>query len=161
MSRRIRLLLFPVLLASSLPAQAPAPSGDTLAYTTTSVRLRERPFPTARPIAVLSQGTTVRLYTCSEGWCSVTTSNLSGYLLEEFLSRQAPQAATQSTGRGYINVDGEFVPSPTRTADGQPPPGASGAVSGWRLQFQQTPSRHMFLAWRRREVATLGRPLAR
>ncbi len=136
MSRLIRFLLFPAILASSLPAQA-ALSGDTLAYTTTSVRLRERPFPTARPIAVLSQGTTVRLYTCSEGWCSVTVSKLSGYLLEEFLTSQPPQAATQSAGRGYINVDGEFVPSPTRTADGQPPPGASAQCQDGTYSFSK------------------------
>ena len=136
MSRLIRFVLFPVLVASRLPAQA-TPAGDTLAYTTTSVRLRERPFPTARAIAVLSQGTTVRLYACSEGWCSITISNLSGYLLEEFLSRQASPATTQTAGKGYINVDGEFAPSPTRTADGQPPPGASAQCQDGAYSFSK------------------------
>ena len=137
MSRLIRFLLFPVVLVSSLPAQAAPPAADTLAYTTTSVRLRERPFPTARPIAVLSQGTTVRLYTCWEGWCSVTVSSHSGYLLEEFLTRQAHQAATIQQGKGYINVDGEFVPSPTRTADGQPLPGASAHCQDGTYSFSK------------------------
>ena len=137
MSRLIRFLLLPVLLASSLPAQAAPSAADTLAYTTTSVRLRERPFPTARPLAVLSKSTTVRLYTCSEGWCSVTVSSLSGYLLEEFLTRHAPQAATTQQGKGYINVDGEFVTSPTRTADGQPPPGASAQCQDGTYSFSK------------------------
>lgn len=137
MSRLIRFLLFPVLLTSSLSAQAAPSAADTLAYTTTSVRLRERPFPNARPIAVLSQGTTVRLYACSEGWCSVTVSSLSGYLLEEFLTRQAPQAAATQQGKGYINVDGEFVPSPTRAADGQPPPGASAQCQDGTYSFSK------------------------
>lgn len=133
---RLRLLL-PVLLASSsLAAQVAPAASDTLAYTTASVRLRERPFPTARPLAVLSQGTTVRLYACSEGWCSVTVSNQAGYLLEEFLSRQPLQTATQQ-GKGYINVDGEFVPSPTRTADGQPPPGSSAQCRDGTYSFSK------------------------
>lgn len=136
MSRRTRFLLLPLLLASSLSAQGTSTS-DTLAYTTTSVRLRERPFPTARPTAILFQGTTVRLYTCSEGWCSVTVSTLSGYLLEEFLTRQAPQAAATQQGKGYINVDGEFVPSPTRTADGQPPLGASAQCQDGTFSFSK------------------------
>lgn len=136
MSRLIRFFLFPVLLASSLPAQAVPTAPDTLAYTTTSVRLRESPFPTARPVAVLSQGTTVRLYSCSEGWCSVTVSSHAGYLLQEFLTQQAPQAATQQ-GRGYYNIDGQFVPSPTRTADGQPPPGASAQCQDGTFSFSK------------------------
>src|SRR6266550_1271996 len=118
MRRLLFSLLCSALLAGPVSAQAPASSQDTLAYTTASVRLREKPFPTARSLATLSQGTAVRLYGCSQGWCSVAVSRLAGYLLEEFLSAEAPQAAT-SERRGYINSQGERVPSPTRTADGK------------------------------------------
>ena len=136
MSRLVRFLTFLALLASTLHGQVTPTPSDTLAYTTTSVRLRERPFPTARPLAVLSQGTTVRLYACSEGWCSVTVSHVAGYLLQEFLSTQPTQTATQQ-GKGYINVDGEFVPSPTRTADGQAPPGASAQCQDGTYSFSK------------------------
>jgi hypothetical protein len=47
--------------AAPLPAQARPSAKDTLAYTTATVRLREKPLPTARALAVLRQGTPVRL----------------------------------------------------------------------------------------------------
>ena len=115
--RRLLYLLAVISLAAPLPAQSRRSAQDTLAYTTTTVRLREKPTPTARALALLRQGTPVRLYECSEGWCSVVVSRLAGYVLEEFLTTQ-PQPIAQ--GRGYINSQGEWVPSPTRTADGQP-----------------------------------------
>src|SRR3989442_4176423 len=114
--RRLRFsLLCVAFLAGPVSAQAPVSSQDTLAYTTSSVRLREKPFPTARALAVLPQGTAVRLYGCSQGWCSVAVSRLAGYLLEEFFRAPASQAAT-SQARGYINSQGERGPSPPRAA---------------------------------------------
>jgi len=137
MRRLLFSLLCPVFLAGPVSAHAQVTSQDALAYTTASVRLREKPFATARALTVLPQGTAVRLYTCSQGWCSVGVSKLAGYLLEEFLSAQAPQAAT-SQGRGYINSQGEKVPSPTRTADSQPPPGATAHCSDGTFSFSRT-----------------------
>src|SRR5206468_11092553 len=108
--RRLRFsLLCSDLHVGPVSAQAPASSQDTLAYTTSSVRLREKPFPTARALAVLPQGTAVRLYGCSQGWCSVAVSQVAGYLLEEFLGARASQAAT-SQRRRYITSQGERVP---------------------------------------------------
>src|SRR2546428_568657 len=69
--------------------------------------------------------------------CSVAVSRLAGHLLEEFLSAQAPQAAT-SQGRGYINSQGEWVPSPTRTADGKPPTGATAHCRDGTFSFSRT-----------------------
>jgi len=137
MRRQLLSPLCSVFLAGPVLAQAPLTPLDTLAYTTTSIRLREKPFPTARSLAVLTQGTAVRLYSCSQGWCSVAVSRLAGYLLEEFLSAQAPQAAT-SQGRGYINSQGEWVPSPTRTADSQPPPGATAHCRDGTFSFSRS-----------------------
>lgn len=57
MRRLLFSLLCSALLAGPISAQAPASPQDTLAYTTTSVRLREKPFATARALAVLPQGT--------------------------------------------------------------------------------------------------------
>ena len=137
MRRLLFSLLCSALLAGPVSAQAPVSSQDTLAYTTSSVRLREKPLPTARALAVLPQGTAVRLYACSQGWCSVAVSQLAGYLLEEFLGPQAPQAAT-SQGRGYINSQGEWLPSPTRTADGQPPAAATAHCRDGTFSFSRT-----------------------
>jgi len=137
MRRVLFSLLCSALLAGPISAQAQVTPQDTLAYTTASVRLREKPFANARPLAALPQGTAVRLYTCSQGWCSVAVSQLAGYLLEEFLSAQATQAAT-SQGRGYINSKGEWVPSPTRTADGKPPEGATAHCRDGTFSFSRT-----------------------
>jgi len=123
--------------ATQLPAQSSFSPQDTLAYTTASVRLREKPAPTARALALLRQGTPVRLYECSEGWCSVVVSRLAGYVLEEFLSTQ-PQPIAQ--GRGYVNSQGQWVPSPTRTADGQPPAGASAKCRDGTFSFSKSRS---------------------
>src|SRR5438034_9861818 len=95
MRRLLFSLLCSALLAGPISAQAPVSSQDTLAYTTASVRLREKPFPTARALAVLPQGTAVRLYGCSQGWCSVAVSRLAGYVLEEFLGAPASQARSE------------------------------------------------------------------
>jgi hypothetical protein len=121
--------------ATQLPGQSPPSSQDTLAYTTASVRLREKPAPTARALALLRQGTLVRLYQCSDGWCNVGVYKLAGYVLEEFLTTQ-PQPIAQ--GRGYINSQGEWVPSPTRTADGQAPAGASAKCRDGTFSFSQS-----------------------
>jgi len=81
MRRLLFSLLCSAFLTGPVSAQAQLSSQDTLAYTTASIRLREKPFPTARALAVLPQGTAVRLYNCSQGWCSVAVSQLAGYLL--------------------------------------------------------------------------------
>ncbi len=78
MPRLLFSLLCSAFLAGPVSAQAPVSSQDTLAHTTASLRLREKPFPTARALAVLPQGTAVRLYSCSQGWCSVAVSQLAG-----------------------------------------------------------------------------------
>ncbi len=137
MSTLLRLLtvISVAFSATALPAQSSLSPQDTLAYTTASVRLRAKPPPTARALALLRQGTPVRLYECSEGWCSVTVSRLAGYVLEEFLTTQ-PQPIAQ--GRGYINSQGQWVPSPTRTSDGQAPAGASAKCRDGTFSFSQS-----------------------
>ena len=113
MRRHLLSLLALVSLSWSLAAQSERRSDDTVAYTTATIRMREKPSPTARAIAILAEGTRVRLYHCSEGWCGVSVQRLAGYALEEFLTTQpARQAATApaptTQGRGYTNVDGEW-----------------------------------------------------
>jgi len=135
--------LWSLLALASFVAVASAQSfssQDTVAYATATIRVRERPAVTAQTVAILGQGTRIRLYHCSEGWCGVSIQKLAGYALEEYLTPKSPrQVATAPTqqGRGYINVDGQWVPSPTRTADGQPPPGASAKCRDGTFSFSQ------------------------
>ncbi len=140
MRRHLLSLLTLASLTWSLAAQSPSSTNDTIAYTTATIRMRDKPSPTARTVAILAEGTRVRLYHCSEGWCGVAVQRLAGYALEEFLTTRVPQpVATAPTqqGRGYINVDGQWVPSPTRTADGQPPPGASAKCRDGTFSFSK------------------------
>jgi uncharacterized protein YraI len=141
MRRHLLSLLAFASLTWSLAAQSVFTEKDTVAYTTATIRMRERPSPTARAVAILAEGTRVRLYHCSEGWCGVSVQRLAGYALEEFLTtrptKQVTTAPPTQQGRGYINVDGEWVPSPTRTADGQPPPGASAKCRDGTFSFSK------------------------
>src|SRR6267378_3368367 len=141
MLRQLLLLLAFASLTSSLAAQSPSSTNDTIAYTTATIRMREKPSPTARAVAILAEGTRVRLYHCSEGWCGVSVQRLAGYALEEFLTTRPAKRVTTAPptqqGRGYINVDGQWVPSPTRTTDGQPPPGASAKCRDGTFSFSR------------------------
>ena len=53
-------------------------------------------------------------------------------------STGAADAAGQHTGKGYVNSRGHWVPSPTRTADGKPPRGASARCSDGSYSFSQS-----------------------
>jgi len=131
------LLPFLALASAGLPllAQKIPELHDTTAYTTAAISLRAAPRPSAPVYVRLPAGTQVHVQRCAEGWCNVTTQRLAGYLLEEFLTLDQQQSAAQ--GRGYINSDGEWVPSPTRTADGQPPPGSSAQCRDGSYSFSR------------------------
>jgi len=131
------LLPFLALASAGLPllAQKNPELHDTTAYTTAAISLRAAPRPSAPVYVRLPAGTQVHVQRCAEGWCNVTTQRLAGYLLEEFLTLDQQQSAAQ--GRGYINSDGEWVPSPTRTADGQPPPGSSAQCRDGSYSFSR------------------------
>lgn len=154
MRRHVLSLLTIVSLSWSLAAQSTARkdstestrrSDDTVAYATATMRLREKPSPTARAVAIVAQGTRLRLYHCSEGWCGVSVQRTAGYALEEFLTTTPPvqpkatSTATPPTkqGRGYTNSLGQWVPSPVRTADGQPPAGASAKCRDGTFSFSR------------------------
>jgi len=131
----LRLLAVISIAISPLSAQARLSTQDTLAYATASVRLRERPTTSSRALALLRQGTTVRIYQCSDGWCNVGVYKLAGFVGEKFLSAEAQ---TVVEGRGYINSQGNWVPSPTRTANGQAPAGASARCRDGTFSFSQS-----------------------
>jgi hypothetical protein len=111
---------------------------DTVAYTTTTLRLREQPLLTARVVATLPPATQLRTYACADGWCGVTVRQLAGYVSAEFLTLLPPPGTVTPTGRGYINSRGEWVPSPQRTPDDQPPPGATAQCRDGTYSFSRT-----------------------
>ena len=110
--RSLRFLAFLslALATTSARGQDTTSARDTLAYTTTIVTVRAKPFANAQGLGRVDAAAPVRLYTCSAGWCSIATGRLSGYVLQEYLTSQ-PSPVTQRTGPGYVNSRGEWVPS--------------------------------------------------
>src|SRR5690349_648557 len=100
-------------IASARP-QDTLSTTDTLAYTTTIVTVRAKPFANAQALGRVDAAAPVRLYACSDGWCSIAARRFAGYVPKQYLSAQ-PIPVTRWPGRGYVNSRGEWVPSPTRT----------------------------------------------
>ena len=130
------------LSASVLAAQAKLT--DTTAYTTGAVSLRAKPDPKSRSLARLAAESPVHVSSCESGWCQVEVKDLSGYLPRTALSLDPN--GTFVEGAGYTNSQGEKVRSPTRTADNQPPAGATAQCRDGTYSFSQsrrgTCSRH-------------------
>ncbi len=139
--RSVRLLAFLSLALGAAPARAQDTTSlrDTLAHTTTILTVRAKPFASAQALGRVDAGVTVRLYTCSAGWCSITRGRLAGYVLEEYLSPQ-PTTPPQRAGPGYVNSRGEWVPSPARTPNDSPPPGASARCRDGTYSFSRSRS---------------------
>ena len=109
---------------------------DTLAVTTATLTVRAQPLATARALGRLPASVPVRLYTCADGWCSISARQLSGYVLEEYLDRTTQAAPAQ--GRGYVNSQGQWVSSPTRTPDNRPPAGATAQCRDGTFSFSRS-----------------------
>jgi hypothetical protein len=116
-----------VLAAQQLP--------DT-AYTTAAVSLRAKPDPNARRIARLAGETPVHVVACENGWCQTAVNGLNGYLPR--LSLSAKPNGSFVEGAGYTNAKGNKVHSPTRTADNQPPAGATAQCRDGTYSFSQS-----------------------
>ncbi len=137
--RLVRLLaVFSVALPlTSARAQDTLRAADTLAYTTTIVTVRAKPFANAPSVGRVDAAALIRLYTCSDGWCSVAAGRLTGYIVKDQLSRQ-PTPVVQRPGPGYMNSRGEWVPSPVRTSTDSPPPGASARCRDGTYSFSRS-----------------------
>ena len=121
------------LSASALAAQANRP--DTT-YTTGAVSLRAKPDPSARSVARLAAETPVQVLACENGWCQTAVNGLNGYLPR--LSLSAHPNGSFVEGAGYTNSKGNRVRSPTRTADNQPPAGATAQCRNGTFSFSQS-----------------------
>ena len=138
--RQLRTLVFvSALIAAAGPsvAQDSAAASYTLAITTAPITLRTRPLASATVVVQLPAGAVVRLYSCTGGWCRVVVQRQSGYALQEYLSHQAVQSAPGQS-RGYVNSKGQWVPSPTRTPNNQPPTGATARCLDGTFSFSQS-----------------------
>ena len=109
------------------------------AFVTEAQQVRQAPNDSARVLGRLARGTRVYVGTCQDGWCGVAWQQVRGFAPARALSDSVPQAAqtTAHTGKGYINVNGEWVPSPAFTSDGLPPPNASARCGDGSYSFSR------------------------
>ena len=138
----MRLAQFLSLASLALPtasarAQDTLSASDTVAYTTTIVTVRAKPFANAQSLGRVDGAALVRLYTCSNGWCSIAAGRFAGYVPKEYLSPR-PSAVVQRAGPGYVNSRGEWVPSPVRTPNDSPPAGASARCRDGTYSFSRS-----------------------
>ena len=136
----VRLLLsfaLAVGLALPVPSSGLEQRHDSVAFTTTVIWLRAEPALDAKGLALLPQGTQVRVIECARQTCNVAFRQLEGYVPEEVLQR-TPPAQPIDAGRGYINSQGQWIPSPTWTIDGQVPNGATAHCRDGSYSFSQS-----------------------
>src|SRR5438552_18306107 len=100
--RTARLLALFSLALCIVPARAQdtLSTTDTLAYTTTIVTVRAKPFANASSLGRVDAAAPIRLYACSDGWCSIAAGRFTGYVPKEYLSAQ-PISVTRRPGSGY------------------------------------------------------------
>ena len=114
------------------------------AVTRVETRLREAPSVESGVLATIPPKTNVNATSCADGWCAVQYRNYSGHVIQVYLRFPPPPALSQkpvaTMGRGYTNSRGEHVASPTRTADGQPPAGASAQCRDESYSFSRSRS---------------------
>jgi len=111
-----------------------ASATDAATYLTT-LRTPLYAFPSTKSVclAALPAGVAVNVSSCSNIWCSATWSRQRGWIARRHLKLAK---APQSTGRGYRNSDGEWVPSPQLSPNG-PPSGASAQCNDGTYSFSR------------------------
>jgi uncharacterized protein YraI len=72
---------------------------------------------------------------CNASWCSITWNGASGWAARRLLSL----APTQGQGRGYINSQGQHIPSPQFSPNG-PPKGATAQCRDQTYSFSRSRS---------------------
>jgi len=127
-------LLAACLSASAFAAQAQL--ANTTAYTTAAVSVRARPDARAKSVARLAAEAPVQVAACANGWCQIAVNGIAGYVPRLSLSQQPNGSFAE--GAGYTNSQGNRVRSPTRTADNQPPAGATAQCRDGTFSFSQS-----------------------
>ena len=130
------------LCLASPPLVAQQPRTDSDAVTRVTARLREGPALDSRVLIAIPPGTTIKVSSCVDGWCGAEYQQFTGHVIQAFLRFPSAVAPTPqpTSGRGYTNSRGEWVPSPIRTLDGRPPEGASAQCRDSTFSFSRSRS---------------------
>lgn len=97
-------------------------------YTAVATDLYSAPSPNARLLLVIPPKNKVMLEGCRAGWCSVSYDGKRGYVAQRYLTAQLPTSPLTVLGKGgYVNSQGNRVPSPSLSPNA-PPPGHQRSV---------------------------------
>lgn len=104
--------------------------------TSARLRLREGPSTFAEVLTTIPARTVIDVSACAESWCIASWGRLSGWVARRYIAPVESEQRRLATGRGYINVDGEWVPSPQHSPTG-PPAGASAQCRDGTYSFSR------------------------
>lgn len=134
-----------VVFAASANPAARVQHYESGAYTQRASWLRADSAPDAPRVALLPEGTALRIGRCGDRWCEARFRTLDGFVESARLG-PASSAEPIDLGRGYTNVRGEWIPSPTWAVSGNPPEAATARCRDGAFSFSQshrgTCSRH-------------------
>jgi len=129
---RLRMLILAAALVlgqTGGSAQAPASRTTREVITTADVVTRGAPSASGPMIATVSRGRPLVVGVCKLGWCEVVGEAWAfiseGHVKTISSANAGASVAAPPAGNGYVNSEGERVPSPTRTPSGAPPAGAT------------------------------------
>jgi uncharacterized protein YraI len=118
MLKRILALLVFVCLAQTVFAFS--------ALTTNNVNLRLEPSITAKIIKVIRKNSRITVDACGiSGWCRVRAGGRLGFMRHSYIRQvqalaiPTPSTPTSPPGKGYVNSQGNWTPSPVY-ADSEP-----------------------------------------
>src|SRR5262245_5354662 len=135
----IRRCFVVAVLACAMIGWAHAGSFSGRVHPTRAVVLRSSASLYSPAKAVIPAGTVLTVVGGDSSWCLVRYGAQQGFVSTQYLALDTTRTAIRS-GRGYINRAGNWVPSPTRTADGSAPPGASAQCCDGTFSFSQSRS---------------------
>jgi hypothetical protein len=99
------------------------------------VRLHLTPAADSQVVATVSAGVRLSVDSCSESWCTTSWNGAHVWVAKRYLGPpKRGFSGPTHTGKGYINSDGQWVPSPQQSPSG-PPPGASAQCNDGSYSF--------------------------
>lgn len=109
--------------------------GADTRVTLSRVRLHAAPSAGSRVVATVPAGVQLSVDSCSGSWCLTSWNGANAWVAKRSLSAsQNLRTAPDHTGKGYINSDGQRIPSPRQSPSG-PPPGASAQCNDGSYSF--------------------------
>jgi len=122
----ITLLAFLLFAVSSLAAET--------RVTVSPAQLHVAPRAGSRVVAVVPAGVRLSVGSCSTAWCTTSWNGAGAWVAKRDLAPKSDQASPKRTGKGYINSDGQRIPSPRPSPSG-PPAGASAQCNDGSYSF--------------------------